>query len=93
MVLGGVIEGQGASLRRPDRPLIDMVVRAHAYLEAPTDGQGWVARMLHNALAPTRKMSAACCRLLEIVVEEAECVLHGAGFDDGQPISGDSDYR
>jgi len=35
-----VIEGQGASLRRPDQPLIDMVARAHAYLEALTDGKG-----------------------------------------------------
>lgn len=34
-----VIEGQGASLRRPDQPLIDMVARAHAYIEALTDGQ------------------------------------------------------
>lgn len=35
-----VIEGQGASLPRRDQPLIDMVARAHAYLEALTDGQG-----------------------------------------------------
>lgn len=34
-----VIEGQGASLRRPDQPLIDMLARAHAYLEALTDGR------------------------------------------------------
>lgn len=34
-----VIQGQGASLRRPDQPLIDMVARAHAYIEALTDGQ------------------------------------------------------
>ena len=32
--------GQSASLRRPDRYLIDMVARAHAYLETLTDGQG-----------------------------------------------------
>ncbi|MCO5065035.1 MAG: recombinase family protein [Rhizobiaceae bacterium] len=36
-----VIEGQGSSHRRPDRPLIAMVARAHAYLEALTDGQGF----------------------------------------------------
>lgn len=35
-----VIEGQGASVSRPDQPLIDMVARAHAYLEALTDGKG-----------------------------------------------------
>ena len=35
-----VIEGQGTSLRRPDRPLMVMVARAHACLEALTDGQG-----------------------------------------------------
>lgn len=35
-----VIEGQSASMRRLDRPLIDMIARAHAYLEALTDGQG-----------------------------------------------------
>lgn len=35
-----VIEGQSASLRRLDQPLIDMVARAHAYLEALTDGKG-----------------------------------------------------
>ncbi|MCO5157510.1 MAG: recombinase family protein [Aquamicrobium sp.] len=35
-----VIEGQGASLRRYDQPLIDMVARAHAYLETLTNGQG-----------------------------------------------------
>jgi hypothetical protein len=34
-----VIDGQGPSLRRPDRALIDMIVRAHACLEALTDGQ------------------------------------------------------
>lgn len=35
-----VIEGRGASLRRFDQPLIDMVTRAHVYLEALTDGKG-----------------------------------------------------
>lgn len=35
-----MIEGQGASLRRLDQSLIDMVARAHAYLEALTDRQG-----------------------------------------------------
>lgn len=34
-----VIEGQGASLQRPDRALINMVARAHVYLEDLTDGQ------------------------------------------------------
>jgi hypothetical protein len=36
-----VIEGQAASLPRRDQPLIDMIARAHAYLEALTDGQGF----------------------------------------------------
>lgn len=27
-------------MRRPDRALIDMIARAHAYLDALTDGQG-----------------------------------------------------
>jgi hypothetical protein len=35
-----VIQGQGASPLRRDQPLIDMIARAHAYLEALTDGQG-----------------------------------------------------
>ncbi|MDN5929284.1 MAG: recombinase family protein [Hyphomicrobiales bacterium] len=35
-----VIYGQTASLRRPDRPLIETLARAHAYLKALTDGQG-----------------------------------------------------
>ena len=35
-----VIEGQTASRSRPDKPLIDMIARAHAYLAALTDGQG-----------------------------------------------------
>jgi len=35
-----VIEGQGASQRRIDQPLIDMIARAHAYLGVLTDGQG-----------------------------------------------------
>jgi len=35
-----VIEGQEAFLPRPDRPLIEMVARAHACLEELTDGQG-----------------------------------------------------
>jgi len=35
-----VIEGQAASRSRPDKPLIDMIARAHAYLAALTDGQG-----------------------------------------------------
>ena len=35
-----VIDGQAPSLRRPDRPLIETLARARAYLEALTDGQG-----------------------------------------------------
>ncbi len=35
-----MIEGEGASLRRPDQPLIDMIAKAHPYLEALTDGKG-----------------------------------------------------
>lgn len=35
-----VIEGQAASRRCPDRPLITMIARAHAWLEALTDGRG-----------------------------------------------------
>lgn len=35
-----VIDGQAASLRRLDRPLIEALARAHAYLEALTDGTG-----------------------------------------------------
>jgi len=35
-----VIDGQVASRSRPDKPLIDMIARAHAYLAALTDGQG-----------------------------------------------------
>lgn len=34
-----VIEGQGAPPPRRDQPLIEMIARAHAYLEALTDGQ------------------------------------------------------
>jgi hypothetical protein len=35
-----VIDGQPTSPRRPDRPLIETLARAHAYLEALTDGHG-----------------------------------------------------
>jgi hypothetical protein len=35
-----VIDGQIRFLRRPDRPLIETLARAHAYLEALTDGHG-----------------------------------------------------
>ncbi|MGN6464802.1 MAG: recombinase family protein, partial [Rhizobiaceae bacterium] len=35
-----VIGGQVASPRRPDRPLIETLARAHAYLDAITDGNG-----------------------------------------------------
>lgn len=31
---------EGPFVRRPDRALIDMIARAHAYLDALTDGQG-----------------------------------------------------
>ncbi|MBP0441280.1 recombinase family protein [Tianweitania sediminis] len=34
-----VIEGM-AIARKPDRPLVDMIAKAHAYLEAFTDGRG-----------------------------------------------------
>lgn len=35
-----VIDGQATCLRRPDRPLIETLARAYAYVEALTDGQG-----------------------------------------------------
>jgi site-specific DNA recombinase len=35
-----VIEGQDAPLQRVDRSLIDMIARAHIYLDALTDGSG-----------------------------------------------------
>jgi hypothetical protein len=35
-----VIDGQATSPRPPDRPLIETLARAHAYLEALTDGHG-----------------------------------------------------
>jgi DNA invertase Pin-like site-specific DNA recombinase len=35
-----VIEGSGATIRIPDQPLVDLIARAHAYIEAFTDGTG-----------------------------------------------------
>jgi len=35
-----VIDGQAAVRSRPDKPLIDMIARAHVYLATLTDGQG-----------------------------------------------------
>jgi len=43
-----VIEGQVASRSRPDKPLIDMIARAHAYLAALTDGQGLGRKAVAN---------------------------------------------